>query len=197
MVLLHLCSCMSHTICFDVSLHKVELRCPRVFLSEAGVMLVSEGRTADGFERHFGVNYLGHFLLTWLLLDTLKDCGKCGSFSRVVSVSSSAHRVGEIGPSGPDIWYVHACTTGQSEVNGASAGAGGCRVSCRHGRLSFLCCGFSGVFLISCQRYWRRFNHIHAAATLRTCQCEKRDLRQQISSVDYLVKPGGLRLTSM
>lgn len=106
-----LCSCMSHTIRFDVSPHKVELLCPRVFLSEAGVMLVPEGRTVDGFERHFGVNYLGHFLLTWLLLDTLKDCGKCGSFSRVLSVSSSAHRVGEIGPSDPHIWYIHACTS--------------------------------------------------------------------------------------
>ncbi|KAE8299453.1 Dehydrogenase/reductase SDR family member on chromosome X [Larimichthys crocea] len=59
-------------------------------------MLVPEGRTEDGYERHFGVNYLGHFLLTWLLLDILKDSGKYGSFSRVVSVSSSAHRVGEI-----------------------------------------------------------------------------------------------------
>ncbi|XP_070694188.1 polyprenol dehydrogenase isoform X2 [Pempheris klunzingeri] len=64
--------------------------------AKAGVMLVPEGRTEDGYEQHFGVNYLGHFLLTWLLLDTLKDSGKCGHFSRVVSVSSSAHRIGEI-----------------------------------------------------------------------------------------------------
>lgn len=62
----------------------------------AGVMLVREGRTEDGFEQHFGVNYLGHFLLTWLLLDTLKDSGKCGQYSRVVHVSSSAHCIGEI-----------------------------------------------------------------------------------------------------
>ncbi|KAK1902795.1 Dehydrogenase/reductase SDR family member on chromosome X [Dissostichus eleginoides] len=59
-------------------------------------ILVNNGRTEDGFEQHFGVNYLGHFLLTWLLLDTLKDSGKCGYFSRVVNVSSSAHRIGEI-----------------------------------------------------------------------------------------------------
>lgn len=63
---------------------------------QAGVMLVPEGRTQDGFEQHFGVNYLGHFLFTWLLLDTLKNSGKCGRFSRVVTVSSSAHSVGEI-----------------------------------------------------------------------------------------------------
>lgn len=42
------------------------------------------------------MNYLGHFLLTWLLLDKLKDSGKCGQISRVVNVSSSAHRIGEI-----------------------------------------------------------------------------------------------------
>ncbi|XP_036965767.1 dehydrogenase/reductase SDR family member on chromosome X-like isoform X3 [Acanthopagrus latus] len=67
-----------------------------ILVNNAGVMLVPEGRTDDGFEQHFGVNYLGHFLLTWLLLDTLKDSGKCGYFSRVVNVSSSAHCVGEI-----------------------------------------------------------------------------------------------------
>ncbi|XP_028447368.1 dehydrogenase/reductase SDR family member on chromosome X isoform X2 [Perca flavescens] len=67
-----------------------------ILVNNAGVMLIPEGRTEDGFEQHFGVNYLGHFLLTWLLLDTLKDSGKCGYFSRVVNVSSSAHRIGEI-----------------------------------------------------------------------------------------------------
>ncbi|CAG09237.1 unnamed protein product, partial [Tetraodon nigroviridis] len=67
-----------------------------IFVSEAGVMLVPEGHTVDAFEQHFGVNYMGHFLLTWLLLDTLKDCGKFGFFSGVVSVPSSAHHIEEI-----------------------------------------------------------------------------------------------------
>ncbi|XP_022595967.1 dehydrogenase/reductase SDR family member on chromosome X-like isoform X2 [Seriola dumerili] len=67
-----------------------------ILVNNAGVMLVPEGRTEDGFEQHFGVNYLGHFLLTWLLLDALKDSGKCGHFSRVVNVSSSAHCIGKI-----------------------------------------------------------------------------------------------------
>ncbi|XP_044072250.1 dehydrogenase/reductase SDR family member on chromosome X-like isoform X2 [Siniperca chuatsi] len=67
-----------------------------ILVNNAGVMLVPEGRTEDGFEQHFGVNYLGHFLLTWLLLDILKDSGKCGYFSRLVNVSSSAHRIGKI-----------------------------------------------------------------------------------------------------
>ncbi|XP_072253353.1 polyprenol dehydrogenase-like isoform X1 [Leuresthes tenuis] len=67
-----------------------------ILVNNAGVMLVPEGRTADGFEQHFGVNYLGHFLLTWLLLDILKASGKCGPVSRVVNVSSSVHCIGEI-----------------------------------------------------------------------------------------------------
>ncbi|XP_013866983.1 dehydrogenase/reductase SDR family member on chromosome X isoform X2 [Austrofundulus limnaeus] len=64
--------------------------------AKAAVMLVPEGRTEDGFEQHFGVNYLGHFLLTWLLLDTLKESGRCGPVSSVVNVTSSAHCIGEI-----------------------------------------------------------------------------------------------------
>ncbi|XP_013866984.1 dehydrogenase/reductase SDR family member on chromosome X isoform X3 [Austrofundulus limnaeus] len=67
-----------------------------ILVNNAAVMLVPEGRTEDGFEQHFGVNYLGHFLLTWLLLDTLKESGRCGPVSSVVNVTSSAHCIGEI-----------------------------------------------------------------------------------------------------
>jgi NAD(P)-dependent dehydrogenase (short-subunit alcohol dehydrogenase family) len=56
-------------------------------VNNAGVMNTPKGRTKDGFETQFGVNYLGHFLLTELLLDTLKK----GAPSRVVCVSSVAH----------------------------------------------------------------------------------------------------------
>ena len=56
-------------------------------VNNAGVMNTPKGRTEDGFETQLGVNYLGHFLLTELLLETLK----AGAPSRVVLVSSAAH----------------------------------------------------------------------------------------------------------
>uniref|UniRef100_H0XZD1 Polyprenol dehydrogenase n=1 Tax=Otolemur garnettii TaxID=30611 RepID=H0XZD1_OTOGA len=67
-----------------------------VLVNNAGVMMVPERRTQDGFEEHIGVNYLGHFLLTNLLLDTLKASGSPGHSARVLTVSSATHYVGEL-----------------------------------------------------------------------------------------------------
>lgn len=59
-------------------------------------MMVPQRNTVDGFEEHFGLNYLGHFLLTNLLLDTLKESGRPGRTARVVTVSSATHYVGKL-----------------------------------------------------------------------------------------------------
>ncbi|XP_017672125.1 PREDICTED: dehydrogenase/reductase SDR family member on chromosome X isoform X2 [Lepidothrix coronata] len=71
--------------------------CPlHVLVNNAGVMLVPERKTEDGFEEHFGLNYLGHFLLTNLLLDMLKQSGTHSHNARIITVSSATHYVGEL-----------------------------------------------------------------------------------------------------
>ncbi|XP_052064363.1 retinol dehydrogenase 12-like isoform X1 [Mytilus californianus] len=63
-----------------------------VLINNAGIMRCPYWKTDDGFEMQFGVNHLGHFLLTNLLLDKLKISAP----SRVVTVSSLAHERGKI-----------------------------------------------------------------------------------------------------
>ncbi|NXX75348.1 RDH12 dehydrogenase, partial [Urocolius indicus] len=63
-----------------------------ILINNAGVMLCPYSKTADGFEMHLGVNHLGHFLLTFLLLERLKQCAP----ARIVNVSSLAHHGGRI-----------------------------------------------------------------------------------------------------
>jgi NAD(P)-dependent dehydrogenase (short-subunit alcohol dehydrogenase family) len=58
-----------------------------LLINNAGVLLVPYGETQDGFERHFGVNHLGHFALTGLLIDRI--LGTPGS--RILTVSSRGH----------------------------------------------------------------------------------------------------------
>ncbi|XP_011196517.2 retinol dehydrogenase 13 isoform X1 [Zeugodacus cucurbitae] len=63
-----------------------------ILINNAGVMRCPRSSTKDGFEMQLGVNHMGHFLLTNLLLDLLKKSVP----SRIVTVSSLAHTRGEI-----------------------------------------------------------------------------------------------------
>ena len=63
-----------------------------LLVNNAGVMAIPRQRTADGFERQFGTNHLGHFALTGRLLPALVARPR----SRVVTVSSGAHRFGQM-----------------------------------------------------------------------------------------------------
>jgi len=63
-----------------------------ILINNAGVMMPPFGTTQEGYELQIGVNYIGHFALTGLLLDKLTTT----PHSRVVTISSLAHRNGKI-----------------------------------------------------------------------------------------------------
>ncbi len=63
-----------------------------ILVNNAGVMAIPQRSTADGFEMQLGTNHLGHFALTGLLLPRLLATED----SRVVNVSSTAHKTGRM-----------------------------------------------------------------------------------------------------
>ena len=63
-----------------------------VLIGNAGIMAVPQGTTVDGFERQFGTNHLGHFLLVQLLTPSLV----AANGARVVLLSSAGHRLGDV-----------------------------------------------------------------------------------------------------
>lgn len=67
-----------------------------ILILNAGVMACPKGSTINGFEIHFATNHLGHFLLFRLLQAALLASSSPSFNSRVVSVTSSLHRLGPI-----------------------------------------------------------------------------------------------------
>ena len=63
-----------------------------VLVNNAGLILSDRRLTEDGFEQTFGVNHLGHFLLTQLLRPALERAAAARGEARVVTVASRAHR---------------------------------------------------------------------------------------------------------
>ena len=80
------------------SIHKFAENFKRKFkkldllINNAGVMNPPYTKTKDGFELQFGTNHLGHFALTGLLIDLIKETPN----SRIVNVSSTAHKIGKL-----------------------------------------------------------------------------------------------------
>jgi len=71
----------------------------QLLINNAGVMLPTRRATRDGFEAHFGINHLGHFLLTDLLQEPLR----AARGARVVCLSSSAMQFATLTPEFGDL----------------------------------------------------------------------------------------------
>ena len=54
-------------------------------------------RTQNGIELQFGSNYIGHVLLTYLLMDKLRTSGTRANCARIINISSHVHYVGKLG----------------------------------------------------------------------------------------------------
>ena len=67
-----------------------------ILINNAGVMRCPKSRTVQGFEMQYGVNHLGHFLLTNLLLPMLRTSGCKDAPSRIINVSSLGHKRGKL-----------------------------------------------------------------------------------------------------
>lgn len=78
-------SVVAFAAAFNQRFEKLDL-----LINNAGVAAPTDRVTANGLEVHFGVNYLGHFQLTSLLLASLRR----SDAARVVNVSSMLHRLG-------------------------------------------------------------------------------------------------------
>ena len=73
-----------------------------ILINNAAIMACPFAKTADGIESQFGTNYIGHFLLTSLIMEKLI----AGESARIVNVSSSAHRMADVQL---DDWNFEVC----------------------------------------------------------------------------------------
>jgi NAD(P)-dependent dehydrogenase (short-subunit alcohol dehydrogenase family) len=80
------------SVCACVAEFKAKSDKLNVLIENAGIRNVPAGKTEDGFELHWGTNHLGHFLLFQLLKPTLLESSDKAFQSRVIIVSSTAHR---------------------------------------------------------------------------------------------------------
>ncbi|KAJ9576495.1 hypothetical protein L9F63_025609, partial [Diploptera punctata] len=85
-----------------------------VLINNAGVMRCPHTKTKEGIELQLGVNHMGHFLLTNLLLDKLKSSAP----SRIINVSSVAHHRGHINKDdlNSESYYDEAAAYSQSKL---------------------------------------------------------------------------------
>ena len=73
-----------------------------ILINNAAIMACPFAKTVDGIESQFGTNYIGHFLLTNLIMDRLI----AGQGARIVNVSSSGHRMSDVQL---DDWNFEVC----------------------------------------------------------------------------------------
>jgi len=83
-----------------------------LLINNAGVIHPAPALTEDGFELHLGINHLGHFALTGLLLDQLLAVPG----SRIVTVSANGHRRGDIRPDDLMLWRGYVAAYGRSKL---------------------------------------------------------------------------------
>uniref|UniRef100_A0A0R3SZB0 NAD(P)-binding protein n=1 Tax=Hymenolepis diminuta TaxID=6216 RepID=A0A0R3SZB0_HYMDI len=69
---------------FVERIHQKEIKID-ILINNAGVYCCPYGKTEDGFESQIGINHLGHFLLTELLIPEMN------SASRIITLSSKTH----------------------------------------------------------------------------------------------------------
>jgi NAD(P)-dependent dehydrogenase (short-subunit alcohol dehydrogenase family) len=71
-----------------------------ILVNNAGLMAMPERQTADGYEMQFGVNHLGHWTFTALLMPAIL----AAPAARVVTVTSTAHHMGRaVNPDNPHL----------------------------------------------------------------------------------------------